>query len=560
MNIRTKKLMSLFLAVSMVFSMNTLAFGGTKKAVNISSQGQAKGTIASPIGENTKVTFTESKTAKGKVKPKNVATIEHTDNPLSWNSSEGGQHLMETVLSGYETSDSDNYLNNSQTLSVNTSTGGFYWGPPDGAWMYSTCDLGEGIVLLVRWGFGGPDELGNNYVELAHVEGADEYIPGSNGEFKKIPVRAYDGRSIAFNKSGLYKATKSKVEILDVVAAVVKYDNGTVTELDGTQVASVKFSSKDGAKVASVSGETIEVKKPWSEGESKDDDNTEQEYKKIASALPTFTVKVKGKGDAKAYVQKMNDAFSKNPFTFAIRQMVVRAYNIYEGEAYAAKLNKETLYQDGKELISPTNSNTSEYLTKYIASDYGDNPFYGDSRASRTTPARLDYDSSYPLFLQKFKGASSKVSLRVWTGSTKNDYPKASYITLKSGTDYKIGTGKLADTDVFYLDLLNTGNIIYSMIGNYTNCEGRSSRRFELDYDYNYEDGSEYIIKEFEGALWAKGDWRGKDEKGKDVYHVTNLAPFGFKIAFRQSPKNKKLVRTGGVFKEDNVGFVYSED
>lgn len=547
MNIRTKKLMSLFLAVSMVFSMNTIAFGGAKKTVNISAQGKAGideiydhfefDKEGNPL---TKVTYAESKTAKGKVKPKNVATIEHTDNPVSWNNCEEGRGLMETVLSGYEASDNDEYLNNSKTLSANISIGGPF-GSYNG-YMYATCDLGDGIVLLARYGFG----------TLGCVEGYDDYIPGTDGQFNAIPVREFDGRSIAFNKSGLYKGTKSKKECLNVVAAVVKYDaaTGTVTELDGTEVASVKFSSKDGAKNACVSGESIPVEKKYKRSaDSEEQPAKVQEYKKLGSAtIPTFTVKVKGKGDAKPYVKKMNDAFTQNPFAFAIRQRTIIAYNSYEAVAYAAKLNKEAVTDfEGKVISSPTNAEP-EYLERYVALKTGasayDNGYENESLAK--APTELNND----LYLQKFKGDKSKLAIGVRVGNSSKGFNKIAYAALKPGTDYEIKSGKLAgEKEVFYVEFKEGGNVAYSMITGYRGGES---------HEYTYRDYSGETEVHPDGTTWERFD--DITYTSSSSYTINNLAPFKFKIAFRQSPKDKKLVRTGGVYKEDNVGFVFSED
>ena len=466
---------------------------------------------------------------------------------------------METIFTGSEYSAEDEYLNNSKLLPVSCNIVDFE--KPKSGYMYATSDLGDGIVLLARYGFG----------SLDCVEGMDDYIPGTDGQFNAIPVREFDGRSIAFNKSGLYKGTKSKKECLNVVAAVVKYDaaTGTVAELEGTQVSGVTFSSKDGAKNASVSGESITVEKKYKRSADSEEQTAEvQEYKKLGSAtIPTFTVKVKGKGDAKPYIKKMNDAFKQNPFPFAIRQLVVGAYNEYESAAVAAKLNKEAVKDnDDKEITTYTNAD-SEYYERYIATKTGANEDV-DFRATKSAPVSLGYYydgnlKEIPLYLQKFKGAKSKVAVRVTTGSTKKGYKEA-YVALKAGTDYDIKSGKLAgDKEVFYLDLKGT-NVAYSMIAGYTvGKEYKESIIPKEGYKENDDPDYDDYEKDADEVWWHVKKWKWKkwDEPHYEgnPWYITNLAPFGFKIAFRQSPKDKKLVRIGGVFKEDNVGFVFSE-
>ena len=59
-----------------------------------------------------------------------------------------------------------------------------------------------------------------------------------------IPVIEWDGRRIEYNKSGKHKHTRSKREILDVEASIVTYSNGTVTEVPGVEVGSVKIDKK----------------------------------------------------------------------------------------------------------------------------------------------------------------------------------------------------------------------------------------------------------------------------------------------------------------------------
>ncbi len=476
---RNKKMLSLFLAAAMVFSMNSFAFGAEAALDNQINYKDGKAV--------TKITYSGDKN--------DVAAIENTDNPVSWNSTYDGRCLMESVLTGSYYS--DEYLNNSKKIPVSSNDkDDDVPGMIDTKGIYDVIDLSNGYYVFLRYG----EEDDDEYCVMGCVEGQDDYDP-EYGWFKMIPVFEYDGRVKDFNKSGFGKQTKSRIEALDVKAALVKYENGTVTEIPGVTVGSVKVDKKN-AKDASVSGQAIKVEKSVTpKGATQAVKYNPYEYKLLSGkTLPTFTVKLNAKDDAKDQKKAIADATKDRKYTFAIRQRLLAAYESNTAGAIENIINSKAA--PDTDITTATNAAANEKTIEEKIGTVG-------SDVSRYEKGLGNY-----LYVSKFNGTKAAITLWVdtYNGRKWGEAP----IVLKDGTDYSLSDGTVAGETVKVLEFPEGGNYAYKTMG---------------------------------GNGW--------DDYGK--YHVNNLSAYGFKCAFRQSPTDKKKIRTG-VFRADNDGFVYSAD
>jgi len=302
MKSRIRKLISLVLAASMIFTMNTAAFAGEIPEDGQGTAVEESAEVAACTGEAapeeaaddeaavdstdgsvdegggndglndgilydrdgkpvTAVTYVTDKTDKKATEP-NVATITNTTDPISWNNNYA-QWAIATVLEGND--NRDTYLNHSAPIVVSQDelpedkhpVG--YRSPRGLNFSYRVIPIVKGqSYLFIGYGFGIGYGTGDDDTSFAlHVAGYDglENDEMNHGiqqqDMARIPVTEWDERKIEYNKSGKHKYTRSKREILDVEASIVTYSNGTVTEVPGVEVGNVKIDKK-ALKTASV--------------------------------------------------------------------------------------------------------------------------------------------------------------------------------------------------------------------------------------------------------------------------------------------------------------------
>ena len=502
MKVRTKKLLSILLAASMVFSLNITAMGAQpEESVKSTSVVLATGDQPDDYFDEEEDTWpsdypsyteTTSETqlysdadlfvmgTDGKVATKVTVDGEkvtitglNIGDPLSLNKTPGGRCVIETILSAGEQA-KDTYLVNKKDVNVSQNMTGYIYGDPvenfkgDRDTFYDVIKLDTGNYLFVAYGY-----------DLTWVE----------GEPDMIPVWEYTGQKYVPYKSG--KDTKSKAEALIVRVAVAKADASSVEKVPGaTASAKVKGNTKD----ASVSGEFIPVKdtKVYNGTEYKDAIFDEYVKGGAPADLPTFTLKVKATGDAKADAKAIKTALKDKTYKFAISQKVIRV-GVPSGARNAAVVTKNSLsFNDAEDNFWYGNFNDldEKELGFYGSYDYYKNQYsegfggYGDSG----------------IFLTKYNGKKATLAVKGW--DFKN---KAFYNKVDAKKDYVLKTdGALgaSATPVGYIDEFKN-NFVYSM---------------------------------------------------KEGYYK-----YGYKLAFRVSPVDKKLLR-GGIYKDGDNGFVYSED
>ena len=81
------------------------------------------------------------------------------------------------------------------------------------------------------------------------------------------------------------------------------------------------------------------------------------------------------------------------------------------------------------------------------------------------------------------------------------------------------------------------------------------------EYAVKVDAKKDYVLKT-DGALGASATPVGYIDEFKNNYVYSKKVgyyKYGYKLAFRQSPTNKKLLRSG-IYKDGANGFVYSED
>ncbi len=408
---RTSKVLSLLLAASMVFSMNTMAFGEEQAA---DSKAEADLVTYSQEDWDDYDNFIRDKDGKKTTKVTRtpdekkgmVVTLSGVTDPVSWNKTTSGKTLMATVLKA----DLDTYLVNKSAITVSQDNYEGVDGLVDaGNAFYDVVPLDAGYYLFVS--YSGTD---GQYF----VEGVEE----------KIPVFTYTGQKFDYNKSGLHKATKSRAEALDVSVALVKYENGTVTTVPGASVAAVKVDKKH-AKDASVSGQAITVVGKKTVNGKEYAKLEYEEYKKTGE-LPTFTISVKAKDDAKAQAKTIKTALKSKTYQFAINQKVVSVWN-------PGNMGSRTIYKDGKPVV--------EDYAYYAGNVDQDTVNYSDIVVSK--------------FNSKNNSASIVSKIYDWND---NEIGEAK---MKAGTDYELGTGTVGGTTVSVITEFK-GNYIYSYDNN----------------------------------------------------------------------------------------------
>ena len=356
--------------------------------------------------DNPKALKVEFSTNGDKKKPAdNVVKFTNVDNPVSWNASADGQALIETVLTGSTANDEYLYMKNKVAVSDN----GKAYGVDGlrgrlGTASYNVIPVGTDYFLFMRYGVGNMDR----------VAGYDY----------EIPVIDYDGRKVEFNKSGAGKSTGSKKESLNVVAALVQYADGAVTEIPGVTVQKANIDKKNNQN-ASVACKMVDIK-------DKDGNFDHSEYPLISGAtLPTFTFTVKAAGDAKTQKKALKEALKDKSYPFAIKQ---RGIVVFPPE-----------YNDpnGNPSISANDPTT---LNPYFT------PYYKDG---------VDDDFSWAGSLKvtklSAKGANVTIPVNTWNGKKEGD----AEVKLKAGSDFEFSTGTLAGESVLVLELKGT-NVVYT--------------------------------------------------------------------------------------------------
>ena len=616
MKSRNRKLISLVLAASMIFTMNTAAFAGEitedgqGTAVEESAEvaawtGEAapedaaddKVTVDSTDGSVdegsgndglndgilygrdgkpvTAVTYVTDKTDKKATEP-NVATITHTTDPISWNNNYA-QWAIATVLEGND--NRDTYLNHSAPFVVSQDEPpevdhpvGFR-SPRGLNFSYRAIPIVKGqSYLFVGYGFGDDDTS-----FALHVAGYDglengEMVCGiQQQDMARIPVTEWDGRKIEYNKSGKYKYTRSKREILDVEASIVTYSNGTVKEVPGVEVGNVKIDKK-ALKTASVALDYSLVenkgifagRKNGNEvkfeaktrmeyyGDKPNQSNCifAREYAAIGKTMPSFTMSVKLKGDEAKAFKKDVDKILKDKaqtFYFGVQQCCVR---LYSSEFYYNRFVSEISSKEDPETGAKTYTISSENVEKDIAEALS-NKGYEES-----------IDNKEELFaggnfkISRFREKKGKATIEKMggvgemEGIFRNDTTEE-ITTLKPGKDYNLVDGSIAGSKVKVLEFVKNGNYAYKpmdhrMVGK-AGADGKVTWTLsEAYYVYGEEDE------------W--GDEGGNYEGSEREYiPVSDLSGFGYKWAFRESPVDSKFVRYG-LYKDTDEGFVYSQD
>ncbi len=390
-----------------------------------------------------------------------VAKLEHVTDPVSWNSTRDGEALIETVLTGGTSY--DQYLYMSKKIGVSFNGYNTNWnsglqesyntayGPSAS---YNVIPLSDGYYLFMRY-------------YLSEMNAA--MVPGYDFP---VPFTYFDGRKVDFNKSGLSKTTGSRRESLNIDAALVKYENGTVTEIPGAAVSGVKLDKKNNRN-ATVLWDSISVNR---------NNTTVYERPLVDGAtIPTFSFSVKAKGDAKTQGKAIKNALKDKTYPFAIAQICVNT-NIYDGDGIR---------------YNPSDTDGNDLVTKTLSGNFQINAFVYSN--ADTKEGRVFTNAGPNLKVTKVteKGASVTLPVDTWNGKTGG----TADVKLDAKKDYSFSTGSIGGESVVVLDL-----------------------------------------------------------PGKNIVYNENSGTLdGYKYAFRQSPKNNKLIRQG-IYRDNSDGFVFSAD
>ncbi len=541
----------------MVLGMNTMAFGdeiaevaeatateGAKVAATTAGSDNGYGGGGFLQGTDGKfiTTVAYNPDSSKKNAKNNLAVITNTTDPVSWNNLNGAE-LIATVLFGGEAD--DEYLNNTDKLKVSKNevpTDSNFpnnivdkgWGYSDTDWVFRSIpvDQSAGVYALVGYQFDDP-ESNNQYVkgEWAYQdETVAPYFDVTNSNFgtdetysrvTSIPVTTWSGRTIGLNKNGenKYDADKKNIKNIDVAASLVKFDNGTVTELEDLEVKSIKWKDKKALKQASVKLDTSKVEvtsKKKDDGKIVEGDKFNVYEHDVIGTLPEFTIKVKAKNkDAKKYKKSFKNTLDKETFKVGIMQKAIEVWDpIDEEDGYiVTEFNKNgenkhwKTNDKGVNEPIPASSNGDSF--KDMVTDI--NKYF--SNATYTTEGlKPGRGAIGGLTVTKFdakKSAKGTVVLRndvVKKG--KAQAGKTADITLKKGKDYDFVSGSLAGGETVYALDLKGDNYVYA--------------------------------------------------NGTPSEYQTDLSAFGFKWAFRVDPKDKKTFRYG-IYADTNVGFVYGK-
>lgn len=379
--------------------------------------------------------------------------------------------LIETILTG--SNKEDTYLINNDVVKVSENK--YYSeGMRPGYRTYDVQKLDDTHFLFV--GYGGNADTVYNEELKKRIPMSQAFASDALGKF--TPVFTFDGRTIAYDKSGKKNSSKGKNERLDVDIALVKYENNTVTKIPGVTVASVKV-GKD-AKNATVSGQSIlTITK----------DNKKNVYTVISDKQPSFTIKAKIDGkesEAKAQKKAINKLLKSDAckYTFEISQYVVDVAGYWfdntkgteTGSVSASKAvaDKNLLYYDG------------------IDSD------------------KFTFDSDN-FTISKMLVDKKKANLVFNVDTQKGDKTGTASIKLKAGTDYTLEAGSLKGTTVAVLNFKDKGNFIYRDSRSSNTFAGagykwafratpstdkKDKKKFRIGYYKNTNDGFCYSVEE----------------------------------------------------------------
>jgi len=600
---RTKKVLSLLLAASMVFTMNTIAFGEEIVAEDVAADDVAVETVVEGAADAdladaevadaelagamvkdddgigldaegkvvTKITF-ESDGAK-KNEKFNVAVIENTTNPISWNNYYAAD-LMETVFSGEL--NKDNYLNNRKETSVSSSSPLHPNHTVDGeegadaGYFYQSYAVNEadGIYLLVKYGLGGQSMYVKGYDSFNEPEYTD-LLPTDDSDgatspatmdayaayqmkerIEKLPVTTWDGRKVAWNKDSKGVMTKSAKNVLDVTAALVKYEGNTVKEFPGVEVGSVKIDTK-AIKNASVKAKPSQTKISCKYLDAKSDPAKEvtagvyvDEHDTI-NTIPTFTFTVKTKNkDLKAYKKDITAATKAvGPLAFGIVQATLTVvdpiwtydangdeHNDYgafanefifganKGKHYAEVLDddktvaKDYNHKDSYVIAASGNEVADDKgngIEKEIDDSLAEDGYFDD--VEHTDPIALSNGFKISKFGKDGKKATLTKTVDTLTAKGVEGTADVNIKFAKAGStkgDFTLTKGTLAGKDVYVLDFIENGNIAYA----------------ETD----------------------------------PVQKKNDLSAFSFKYAFRPSPVEGSKAYREGIFANTDEGFVFN--
>ncbi len=543
----------------MVFSMNTIAFGDeivaeeavvtdaeavvTAETSSAASTDDAfeqygVGGIQLEHGTNKCVTVVNEFKAKDdkKKSPKNLAVIENTSDPMSWNNLYG-RSLFKTILEGAETD--DNYLNNTKVLTVSGNRDP----QQTNTWIenyptrmktefdvngYSNpefykaleVDKANGIWLLVGYKF----TTGNALTTEDRVAGEWKYegkdvapveanTSGTDvmNRITSVPLTIWNGGTVGFAKKGT-TITAKKTNILDVKASLVEYKNKTVTELEQLDVTGITLKDKKAVKQAS-------VEYAGSEAKAKDENDTEKTFTehKVIGKLPEFNVKAKVSKKNKKYKNAVKKALKDNSFKFGVVQNAIMVKDPTMGTKIADEyfdpakghFEVDTTTNETKK-VNAASANDGKELTDVVDAEYNDNAiafFDADDLSGLDEIKGLAGTAGQTWFnLKKFSGEKSTFQLQ--KALCKNGKWSDKDAKVKLGKkDAKFVKGTLAGgKEVYYLDLI----------------------------------GSNYV--------YANADPQSGDQ---------DLSAFGYKWAFRKDPNNKKNFRYG-IYATTDTGFVYN--
>ncbi len=459
----------------------------------------------------------------------NVATITNTTDPVSWNNAYA-TNLIATVLHGGE--GEDTWLNNSSKVSVSKNNPSQYTGVEnlvgaDDDMRYEVIEVADNEYLFVEYGVTAYPEDAVSYTKT-YVAGYDdaEATIGKATTPAKIPVTEWDGRQIDYNKSGNHKFTTGKKEALDVTMAFVTYSNGTVTEVNGVEIGSVKVDKK-AQKAASVEYDENLVTKSIVNADEKADTMSILEHK-TKGDLPYFTIKAKVGTDGKSYKKAIASALKEKKFYFGITQKSVNVSNYSDSVLNTAieKYKNEIWKLSENGVVS---ENSVESVSSGNIEDIED--VIADTLVSTGSYKNEDFESIYfdDFVMTKFNEKKASIALVGAVGED-NDWTYKSLKTLSDKGDkgdYSLGTGTVAGETVYTLDFKDGGNFVYKPLTPHIDNSGD---------------------KDVETRSWKKDD---------------GLAPLGYKWAFRQTPavngKKQKTFRYG-IYKDTNNGFVFNVD
>ncbi len=482
----------------------------------------------------TKITYASNGEKKNAVN--NVATITNTTDPVSWNNAYATS-LIETVLSGSE--GNDEWLNNSSKVGVSSNNGAGNLAGQKGAnddWRYEVIKVADGQYIFVGYGVASKNNedkvAANDDYKAAYVAGYDTLEPRYEKEIggyklaAALPVASWDGRTIEYNKGGKHSFTTAKKEALDVKMAFVTYSNGTVTEINGIKEGSVKVDKKN-QKAASVAydtnafvykvnndsedGKTIKATNLYANG------NTVDAEHKTLSDLPFFTIKAKVGKDGKSYKKDITSALKDKKFYFGIMQEVV---SVDDSDAIDDAI--DAFKENAKDSISG-DSISGDAIDK--VEDALAETLVNNAQELNQDFDAIDVDYGY-FTVTKFTDKGATLTRNGYVGDDKTGFKKTGLKAISgkgNNAEYSFADGSLANTTVKVLTFKDGGNYIYKPLDKRYDADGKETKVWDSTSD--------------------------------------DLAPVGFKWAFRQTPdkdgKKQKTFRYG-IYKTSNQGFVYS--